>query len=97
MEQIVTDISQRLAHCSRDELRVISRVLDGIEIGRKIYGPMMLANDCRDFRREAAMEARDLLVYLAAHSVAEDHARGEFDKPRATFSVVDGSVHEVLR
>jgi hypothetical protein len=63
---------ERLPACSDDELRVISRVLDGIEQGRADYGPLHVLRDVRDWRREATLELRDWLFYMAAHEVAAD-------------------------
>jgi len=60
-----------------DELRVVDDVLSGLERGADTYGPLDLASDGRDFREEAAQEARDLLVYSAAENVARQHRRRE--------------------
>lgn len=65
----------RLVSCSRDELRVIDRVLQGLERGRAVYGPLNVNTDPRDFEREAAEEFRDALVYLSAAAVALDDRR----------------------
>lgn len=65
-------INARLLACSHDELRVIDRVLSGIELGRESYGPLDLSTDARLMKREAAMELRDFLFYAAAIEVARD-------------------------
>jgi hypothetical protein len=76
-DALATNIALRLGACSHDELRVLDRVLAGLETGREVYGPMDIARDPRSFLNEAAQEARDLLVYLAAHEVAKWDARTE--------------------
>lgn len=60
---------------SIDELRVIDWVLEGLELGAESYGPLDIASDVRNFRRERAMEARDMLFYSAAQAIAERAAR----------------------
>jgi len=55
---------------SRDELRVIDRVLSGLEQGAEIYGALDLARDERDFGVEGEQELRDFLVYAAAREIA---------------------------
>lgn len=58
------------ARRSFDELRVIDRVLQGIERGADEYGPLDIARDGRIWDREAEQELRDLLFYLAAQFIA---------------------------
>jgi hypothetical protein len=49
-----------------DEMRVLTRIAEGIHAGRLAYGPLFLANDARTFRsKEAREELEDALVYLA--------------------------------
>jgi hypothetical protein len=50
---------------SVDELRVVQFVVDGLQRGRDVYGPLDLATDKRDLRNEARAEARDLIIYRA--------------------------------
>lgn len=57
------------AALGRDELRVIELVVDGLARGRRQYGELRAARDPRDFIAEARDEARDGLVYLAAHLI----------------------------
>lgn len=73
-------VIRRVHACSYDELRVLDRVLDGIERGREVYGPLDLQKDGRDFRREGAMECRDYLFYACAHEVARD----DYERDRRT-------------
>ena len=69
----------RICNAARtfDELRVVDDLLSGLERGAEVYGPLDLASDGRDFREEAAQEARDLLVYVSAENVARQHRRRE--------------------
>lgn len=62
---------------SIDELRVIDAVLLGLEQGAETYGALDLDRDGRNWTAEAAAECRDLLVYLAAHKVAEQQRHVE--------------------
>lgn len=69
---VIAALAERLHECADDELRVIDRVLDGIEKGRAEYGPLDVLRDGRNWRQESAMEMRDWLFYDAAHEVARD-------------------------
>ena len=64
-----------MQRASDDELRafyvIASRVMGG---GRDQYGPLHLANDARDFAKEAADEAADLLWYQAIRVVLDGYA-----------------------
>jgi hypothetical protein len=83
----------RLSACSRDELRVVDRVLSGLEQGRSVYGPLDISRDPRSFIAEAAQEARDLLVYLAAHEIAKEDAEREIAAPRCSCGDVPSLRH----
>lgn len=87
---LARSLAERLQHCSYDELRVIDRVLAGIELGREQYGPLDLSRDTRLFRREGAMELRDYLFYAAAHEVAIDDADRERRTDEFRKAVSDG-------
>jgi hypothetical protein len=67
--QRVLDLAQRLAACSEDEIAVLEHILAGVEKGREVYGPMVLATDLRDLTAEADDEARDWIIYRAMRSV----------------------------
>lgn len=60
-----------------DELRVVSWVLEGLEIGFDSYGGLYIDTDPRNFVKERAMEARDLLFYTAAQAIAQRDAEAE--------------------
>ncbi len=50
----------------RDEVRVLTRIAERLQVGRRAYGPLYLATDTRTFRgKEAREELEDALVYLA--------------------------------
>ena len=66
----VWEIASLLSRCSPDELAafgVIARKVMGQ--GRESYGPTILANDARNFRREAADEITDAIWYWALDEV----------------------------
>lgn len=44
---------------------VLDRVVSGLELGLRQYGPLDLATDQRDFSGEASAELRDGMIYLA--------------------------------
>lgn len=69
---LVADLTRRLALASHDELRVIDRVLQRLELGRERYGLLVLARDRRDWRREQREELLDAMIYDVA-----DELRGE--------------------
>jgi hypothetical protein len=49
-----------------DEVRVLTRIAERLQVGKKLYGPFYLATDARVFRdKEAREELEDALVYLA--------------------------------
>ncbi|HEY1556764.1 MAG TPA: hypothetical protein VGF94_18140 [Kofleriaceae bacterium] len=52
-----------------DELAALELVATGLARGRQQYGELRVDADPRDFRREAADEIRDSLVYLGAELV----------------------------
>lgn len=46
-----------------DELDVVGLVVQRLQLGREAYGQLDLANDVRDFAKEAREEAVDQLIY----------------------------------
>lgn len=70
MDSRTDDLQSILDRCSADEraaFEVIARKVMGQ--GRKTYGPTVLSNDPRDFRREAADELVDALFYWSLEEV----------------------------
>jgi hypothetical protein len=63
------------ADLNEDELAVLALVAQGLARGRPVYGRLEVATDQRDFVAEAHAEARDLLVYTAAHLVRARRAQ----------------------
>jgi hypothetical protein len=59
------DLEARLELCSYDELRVVSKILGRLELGRDRYGYLDMARDRRNYRREEAEEHLDGAVYRA--------------------------------
>ena len=77
----VVALSLRLELCSDDELRVVDRVLAGLELGRQRYGALDLGADDRNWLDEASDESRDGLVYRAMH--VEQARRSRRDEQQA--------------
>jgi hypothetical protein len=48
-----------------DEITVLTRIAERLAMGADTYGPLEIARDDRDFRKEAREEVEDALVYLA--------------------------------
>lgn len=48
-----------------DELRVLTFLAKRLGVGAVQYGPLNLAADPRDWKKEAAEEAADLAIYTA--------------------------------
>lgn len=61
---------------NNDELEVIVTVAEGLQTGRKVYGPIDVYKDIRDWHQEALEEARDLAVYLSAAILRLKRERG---------------------
>ena len=61
----------------QDELEVMIEIAERIATGREVYGELELDTDKRDFGHEAAEEAQDLLVYLAADKIRKRRHRGK--------------------
>lgn len=49
----------------RDALRVLGRIADRLRMGARLYGPLDIAHDKRDWAKEAGDELLDGCVYLA--------------------------------
>jgi hypothetical protein len=68
-------IRSRLGPLSHDELRVMDKVLEGLEAGVEPYGRLDLSSDRRDLRNERAQETRDWITYTMMIEVAADARR----------------------
>jgi hypothetical protein len=68
---LLASIAGRLPLASHDELRVVDRVLQRLELGRERYGLLDLAKP-RDWRRELREELLDALVYDVADELAAE-------------------------
>lgn len=69
-----TDMVRRLGLCSSDELRILARILERIELGRQRYGALDLSLP-RPWRRELSEELLDAVVYDTIEQIrAEDLA-----------------------
>lgn len=79
---LARDIARRLPAASHDELRLVDRVLQRLELGRSLYGPLDVSKP-RDWRKERFEERLDALVYDVAGELAlEDRARADLREHR---------------
>lgn len=62
---LVDTLAGRLAELGVDELRVLDRIAQRLQLGQRQYGELHIATDGRDWVEEATQEALDLAVYLA--------------------------------
>lgn len=72
----VRAITDRIEALSPDERAVVLDLLDGLERGRVVYGPLEIDADRRDFADEARQEARDWLVYTIADALRRKRSDG---------------------
>lgn len=61
----------RVAGLGFDELRVLHRVIERMQHGRKQYGALDIAGSSKDWRAEATEEFLDGAIYLAMQSIRE--------------------------
>jgi hypothetical protein len=59
-----------------DEVRVLVAIARRLAMGRKAYGPLDIAGDARDWKREATDEALDLAVYLSCELLRRGVSHG---------------------
>lgn len=76
---LLQDLTRRLTRASRDELRVIDRLLGRLELGRDRYGVLTLPAP-RDWRRDFGEELLDAIIYdtietLQAETVARENTQ----------------------
>jgi hypothetical protein len=64
-----------------DELRILLRVARRLQVGFERYGEMRLAQDTRDYQKEASEELLDWLVYTEMQG--ERQAQADAKKKRA--------------
>jgi hypothetical protein len=76
-QALIRDIGRRLPLASPDEVRVLDRVLQRLELGRDRYGALDLSRP-REWRRELREELLDALVYDVCEELAvEDIDRAQ--------------------
>lgn len=67
--------SAKLAICDHlhklglDELEVVLEVVQGLVLGRSVYGQLVIETDARDWDKELREENRDALVYSAIAAI----------------------------
>jgi hypothetical protein len=80
---LLDDLMRRLALIGYDELRVIERVAERLDLGRHRYGELDLSRP-RAWRRELREELLDALVYDVAEELAfEDRMRARLREETA--------------
>ena len=68
-------LDRAVAQLGPDEVFVLARIAERLTAGAKVYGPLQLATDPRDFRGKEAREVvEDALVYLACAWLKADGA-----------------------
>ena len=80
---LASDITRRLHLCSHDELRVLQRVLQRLELGRERYGLLDLRKP-RDWGKERGEELLDALLYDVMGDLAAEDAGGATATGRPT-------------
>lgn len=65
------DLGRRCALANLDELRIVDRVLERLELGREHYGHLDLSRP-RNWRKERFEERLDALVYDVAEELAAE-------------------------
>lgn len=66
---LVETIAGRLAELGVDELRVLDRIAQRLQMGQRQYGELHIASDGRDWREELAQELLDASVYAAIATI----------------------------
>lgn len=79
--QLRTLLRDLAEHLEGDELRVLVAIGERLTLGRRAYGPLVVAGDRRDWRKEAHEEALDLSVYLAIETLGRGVADTERPPP----------------
>jgi len=69
--QLLHQLGLYAEQLGRDELDVLTRIAHRLVAGRRIYGPLDIATDRRDWRRERDEEAADYLVYQMVLTIKE--------------------------
>ncbi len=95
-----THFLRRLAElttdASTDELRIIITIAERLNLGRERYGALCIANDERDWQREAREEAIDMAIYRAVASLKERDTQPTLPPPSDDRAVVvDGRAEAV--
>ena len=71
MPPTVDELLTVVSSLGADELAVVVAVARRLALGAKLYGPLDIHGDARDWRREASEEALDAAGYLACQTMRE--------------------------
>jgi hypothetical protein len=66
------ELASILPQLEHDAARVLLAIAKRLQMGRAQYGALCIANDARDWTKEAHEEALDMSVYLAIASLARE-------------------------
>ncbi len=72
------DLVSRLCSLNDDELTVVAQVVDGLVVGREVYGPLDIGGDARDFSAEAAAELRDATIYQTVETIRRQRIEARY-------------------
>lgn len=76
-KRLFGEVVDLLTQFTHDELRVFRLLAQRINTHRSQYGGLVIANDDRNHRAEAAMERADAVFYDMLHEVAHEDRRLE--------------------
>jgi hypothetical protein len=65
------DLHTIIPQLGQDERRVLAHIAERLLIGQRQYGLLDIANDQRDWTKEASEEAFDQAVYVAIRALAK--------------------------
>ena len=77
---ITTRLIDTICKLNRDEMRVLLEIAERLLHGQRQYGPLELARDRRDWKREAHEEFLDAAVYLAIRTTTQRGLREKGDE-----------------
>lgn len=73
-EQLICRLFTAAGELGQDELLVLATIAERAVGGAEVYGPIALATDRRNFRKEAAEELVDACFYSTCELIRADGA-----------------------
>ena len=74
-DDTMTVIGALINQLNDDERDVLLAVAKRLAMGREVYGPLSIAHDPRDWRKEAHEEFLDGAIYLACETIRTKRAK----------------------